>query len=62
LILFGGEGPGLQPEMVAIADERITIPMRPGVESMNVATAAAIVLYEAVRQRGWSRPNEQGAR
>lgn len=51
LIVFGGEGPGLPADVVADADERITIPMHPPVESMNVATAAAIVLYEAMRQR-----------
>lgn len=50
-ILLGGEGPGLPPEVVAEADERITIPMRPPVESLNVAIAAALVLYEALRQR-----------
>ena len=50
-ILLGGEGPGLQGDMVSAADEGLTIPMRPPVESLNVATAAALVLYEASRQR-----------
>jgi tRNA G18 (ribose-2'-O)-methylase SpoU len=34
-----------------LADERLSIPMRPPVESLNVATAAALVAYEAMRQR-----------
>ena len=51
-ILFGGEGPGLTAEAIAAADERVTIPMQPPVESLNTAVATALVLYEARRQRG----------
>ncbi|HEV3484567.1 MAG TPA: TrmH family RNA methyltransferase, partial [Vicinamibacterales bacterium] len=51
VILLGGEGGGLPPEIVDEADDRLTIPMRAGIESLNVAVAAAIVLYEASRQR-----------
>ena len=50
-LLVGGEGPGLDPSVVEQADERITIPMRSPVESLNAAVAAAIVVYEALRQR-----------
>ena len=50
-ILLGGEGPGLPEELVAAADETLTIPMQRPVESLNVAIAAALVLYEASRQR-----------
>ncbi len=50
-ILLGGEGPGLSDELLAAADERLTIEMRPPVESLNVAISAALVLYEASRQR-----------
>ena len=50
-LLVGGEGTGLRPALVQSADVRITIPMRPPVESLNVAVAAALALYEAVRQR-----------
>ena len=52
-VLVGGEGPGLDPVLVDQADERITIPMRSPVESLNAAVAAAIVVYEALRQRTW---------
>ncbi|MGE5360344.1 MAG: TrmH family RNA methyltransferase [Bacteroidales bacterium] len=51
LLLVGGEGPGLAEGVVRGADDRITIPMRPPVESLNVAVAAALLVYEASRQR-----------
>jgi RNA methyltransferase, TrmH family len=50
-IALGAEGPGLSDEIAAAADERVTIPMRPPVESLNVAITAALILYEASRQR-----------
>jgi len=50
-VLFGHEGGGLAGETLAQADARIAIPMRTGVESLNVAVAAALVLDEARRQR-----------
>jgi TrmH family RNA methyltransferase len=50
-ILLGAEGPGLPAPVVAGADERLTIPMRAPVESLNVAVSAALILYEAARQR-----------
>jgi RNA methyltransferase, TrmH family len=49
--LLGGEGGGLSAEALALADERVTVPMQPPVESLNVATAAALIVYEAWRQR-----------
>jgi RNA methyltransferase, TrmH family len=51
LILLGNEGAGLSQELAALADVRVKIPMAPGVESLNVATAAALILYEVRRQR-----------
>ncbi len=44
-ILLGAEGPGLSPAAHALCDHRVTIPMSPGADSLNVATAAAIFLY-----------------
>ncbi|WP_375480763.1 TrmH family RNA methyltransferase [uncultured Jatrophihabitans sp.] len=41
--LFGAEGPGLSPGALAAADDLLRIPMADGVDSLNVATAAAIV-------------------
>jgi TrmH family RNA methyltransferase len=51
LVLLGGEGPGLSDDVIARADERLTIAMRAPVESLNVSVAAALILYEASRQR-----------
>jgi RNA methyltransferase, TrmH family len=50
-VIFGGEGAGLPAPLVDAADAQLTIPMRPPVESLNVAIAAALVVYEAARQR-----------
>lgn len=49
--LLGGEGPGLPAEAVLAADAHVSIPMQPPVESLNVAVAAALLVYEAARQR-----------
>jgi TrmH family RNA methyltransferase len=51
-LLVGNEGAGLADAVVAAADSRVAIPMRAGVESLNVAVATGILLYEASRQRG----------
>ncbi len=55
-VLVGGEGPGLPDPIIQAADERVTIPMRPIVESLNAAVTAALVLYEAFRQRTGAKP------
>jgi RNA methyltransferase, TrmH family len=52
LIVMGNEGAGLSPAVTACADVQVQIPLSPGVESLNVAIAAALMLYEAKRQRG----------
>ena len=49
--LFGNEGAGLAPELVALAKRSATIPLAPGSESLNVAAAAAVCLFEMRRQR-----------
>lgn len=51
-LLLGGEGPGLPDAALDAADERVSIPMRAPVESLNVAVAGALLVYEAARQRG----------
>jgi TrmH family RNA methyltransferase len=52
LILLGNEGAGLSQELNDLADQQVTIPLSPGVESLNVAISAALILYEVRRQRG----------
>ncbi len=50
-IVLGGEGPGLSDEIVNQCDVRVTIPMAPRVESLNVAVAGALLVYAARRGR-----------
>jgi tRNA G18 (ribose-2'-O)-methylase SpoU len=51
-IIFGSEGHGITPEVLALCDDAVAIPMPPTVDSLNVGSAAAVFLYEAMRQRG----------
>lgn len=51
LVVIGNEGAGVPTEILAAADELITIPHAPRVESLNAGIAASIVLYEAARQK-----------
>jgi TrmH family RNA methyltransferase len=51
MLLLGGEGAGLDDDVVRAAEEHITIPMAAPVESLNVAVAGAIVIYAAARHR-----------
>jgi len=50
-ILVGGEGRGLPAAVADEADQRVTIPMRSPVESLNAAVTAALLVYEARRRR-----------
>ena len=49
--LFGNEAWGLPPELAALADHRVRIPIEGGAESLNLSTAAAICLHETARVR-----------
>jgi len=49
--LLGNEGAGVSPALEALADESVIIPMRGKAESLNVAMAATVLLFEALRQR-----------
>ncbi len=51
-LVVGAEHGGVSGEIAGVADIRAALPMRGRVNSLNVAASAAIVLYEAVRQRG----------
>jgi TrmH family RNA methyltransferase len=57
-IFIGNEGGGLPREIENVADARLSIPMSAGVESLNAAVAASVVLYEAARQRKSFTPEE----
>ncbi len=51
-VLVGAEGPGLTDAAMAAADRRVRIPMAPGTDSVNVATAAAIALASLYERQG----------
>ncbi|MEB3335406.1 MAG: RNA methyltransferase [Cyanobacteriota bacterium] len=51
LVMLGNEGAGLDPDLMAEADRRLSLPHSPAVESLNVAVAAAPLLLERERQR-----------
>jgi tRNA (cytidine/uridine-2'-O-)-methyltransferase len=50
VLMFGRESAGVPPEVHVAAGARLTIPMRPGLRSLNVAVAAAMAAGEFVRQ------------
>lgn len=50
-LIMGNEHRGVSPEALAIADHTVYIPMFGMIESLNVSVAAAVILYEAARQR-----------
>ena len=52
VLLMGRESAGVPEEVHTAADARVAVPMRPGLRSLNVAVAAAMILGEALRQTG----------
>ena len=60
-LLVGRESSGVPPEVAAASDARLVIPMRPGLRSLNVAMAAAIVTAEAMRHLNESEKIAQRA-
>jgi tRNA G18 (ribose-2'-O)-methylase SpoU len=50
-LVFGSEGSGVSPEVLSLSDMAVAIPMARGVDSLNVASASAVFLYEVGRQR-----------
>jgi tRNA G18 (ribose-2'-O)-methylase SpoU len=50
-LVFGAEGPGLTEAALAACDDMVEIPMPSHMNSLNVAAATAVFLYEATRQR-----------
>ncbi|MEG1634371.1 MAG: 23S rRNA (guanosine(2251)-2'-O)-methyltransferase RlmB [Rikenellaceae bacterium] len=51
-IIMGSEDKGISQEILKMCDERLSIPLKGDIESLNVSAAAAVMLFEAVRQRG----------
>jgi tRNA G18 (ribose-2'-O)-methylase SpoU len=61
-LLLGSEGPGLSPAARAACDRLITIPMAPGADSLNVATAGAVALFHLRQLRQLRAPPDQRRR
>jgi 23S rRNA (guanosine2251-2'-O)-methyltransferase len=51
VLVFGSEGSGISNEIMRMCDSQVRIPLMGKIESLNVSVSAAVVLYEAVRQR-----------
>jgi tRNA G18 (ribose-2'-O)-methylase SpoU len=51
-IVLGAEGDGISQDVLNFCDEFVTIPMKEGVDSLNVASASAIILHELFRHQG----------
>jgi TrmH family RNA methyltransferase len=51
-LVMGNEASGLPEHLLELTDQRVSIPMKDSVESLNVAMVTGLVLYEAARQRG----------
>ncbi|MEE8164356.1 MAG: 23S rRNA (guanosine(2251)-2'-O)-methyltransferase RlmB [Myxococcota bacterium] len=50
VVVLGAEGKGLRPSILSQADHRVGIPMRGRVDSLNVSTAGAVLLYDLLRR------------
>jgi len=60
-LVLGNEAGGLPPELVAILDAGVTIPMAGRAESLNVSVSAAVLCFEALRQRRTSTSSRSSA-
>jgi 23S rRNA (guanosine2251-2'-O)-methyltransferase len=59
-IVMGSEGRGISSELLSGSDQRISIPMKGAIGSLNVSVAAGILLFEVGRQRSTIIPTESG--
>jgi tRNA G18 (ribose-2'-O)-methylase SpoU len=57
-VVFGSEGDGISPCVLSVCDVASAIPMQLGVDSVNVASASAVFLYEVMRQRNKASPQQ----
>lgn len=54
-IVMGSEDSGISPAILNLANEKLKIPITGQIESLNVSVSAALMIYEAVRQRSYSK-------
>lgn len=60
-LLVGREGPGLPDSWLDLCDETVRIPMAPGVESLNAAVSASLLMYERARRAGFGTLDPPGS-
>lgn len=58
-VVFGSEGEGISSAVLEVCSEKVMVPMAHGVDSLNVASACAVFLYEVQRQRNFQRIQSQ---
>jgi tRNA G18 (ribose-2'-O)-methylase SpoU len=58
VLIVGNEGSGVPADVLALADRELTVPMRSGADSLNVAAASAVFLYAL----GLSQPHERASK
>lgn len=51
MIIMGNEEKGVNPQIIKMADNLLSIPIKGCIESLNVSVAAGVMMYEVVRQR-----------
>ena len=59
-IVLGSEGHGISEKVLAACEVEAEIPMMKGVDSLNVASASAVIMYEVQRQRAWKTSQKCG--
>lgn len=60
VLVLGSEGKGIRPRVAEACDALVSLPVRGRVASLNVSAAAAVLLFEALRQRGTAGPSGPG--
>lgn len=55
VVVMGSEGEGIRTRVASVCDELVSIPMRGEIDSLNVSTAAAVICFEAARQKAASQ-------
>ncbi len=51
IVVAGGEARGLRPSVLEVCNQKVAIPLAPGIDSLNVAVATGVLLFEVVRRR-----------
>ncbi len=61
-VLFGNEAHGIPPDLLPLCDDHVTIPMKLGTDSLNVAVAAGVFLFELTKEQNGTAKSKRAAR